>query len=64
MRGILISAALAIGGFSATVDPSQATEQMKRGICIGFMIIPALVVIAGAVILAFGYRLGRENTEK
>ena len=37
---------------------------MKRGICIGFMIIPALVVIAGAVILAFGYRLGRENTEK
>lgn len=64
MRGILISAALAIGGFSATVDPAQATEQMKRGICIGFMIIPALVVIAGAVILAFGYRLGRENTEK
>ncbi|MCC6093553.1 MAG: MFS transporter [Eubacterium sp.] len=57
LRGILINAALAIGGFSASVDPAAATESVKRGICVGFMLMPAIFVLAGACILIFGYRL-------
>ena len=58
MRGILISVALGIGGFSASIDPAAADASVQRGICIGFMIIPAVVVLIGAVILQIGYRLG------
>lgn len=61
MRGILISAALAIGGFSADIDPNTASESVQRGICIGFMIIPAVVIIVGALSLLFGYRLDKES---
>ncbi|MDD3217743.1 MAG: MFS transporter [Lachnospiraceae bacterium] len=61
MRGILIGAALAIGGFSADIDPATASEAVQRGICIGFMIIPAVVIFVGAMVLLFGYRLDREN---
>ncbi len=61
MRGILISAALAIGGFSADIDPATADAAVQRGICIGFMIIPAAVIIIGALVLLFGYRLDKKN---
>lgn len=57
MRGILISAALAIGGFSADIDPAAAGTEVQRGICIGFMIIPAVVIFIGSLTLFFGYRL-------
>lgn len=57
MRGILISAALAIGGFSADIDPAAASTAVQRGICIGFMIIPAVVIFIGSLALLFGYRL-------
>lgn len=60
MRGILIGAALAIGGFSADIDPATAGEAVQRGICIGFMVIPAVVIAVGAVVLMFGYRLDKK----
>ena len=60
MRGILISVALGIGGFSADIDPATASASVQRGICIGFMIIPAVVVILGALLLQFGYRLDKK----
>lgn len=60
MRGILISAALAIGGFSADIAPEAAGPAVQRGICIGFMVIPAVVIIVGAITLLFGYRLDKE----
>lgn len=60
MRGILISTALAIGGFSADIAPEAAGAVVQRGICIGFMVIPAVVIAAGAVILVFGYGLNKE----
>ena len=59
MRGILVSVALGIGGFSADIDPATASAAVQRGICIGFMVIPALVVIAGALFFQFGYRLNQ-----
>ena len=57
MRGILIAAALAIGSFSAEIAPEAATPEMLRGICIGFMVIPAVVVLVGALLFQFGYNL-------
>ena len=60
MRGILIGAALAIGGFSADIDPATAGEAVQRGICIGFMVIPAAVIAVGALVLMFGYRLDKK----
>ena len=60
MRGILISTALAIGGFSADIDPAAASAAMQRGICIGFMIIPAVCIFIGAAVLTFGFRLNKE----
>ena len=64
MRGILISVALGIGGFSADIDPATASAAVQRGICIGFMIIPALVVLAGALCFQFGYRLDQGKPKK
>lgn len=65
IRGILIwkeiSAALAIGGFYADIDPAMADATVQRGICIGFMIIPTVVILIGAAVLAFGYRLDKKT---
>ena len=61
MRGILISACLSLAHFDVGVDPLASTEEMQRGISIGFMILPALVILAGAAILGFGYRLKQED---
>lgn len=63
-RGILISVALAIGGFSADIDPANATVELQKGISIGFMVIPAVAILIGAIVLIFGYRLSNEKLEK
>ncbi|MCQ2509208.1 MAG: MFS transporter [Lachnospiraceae bacterium] len=65
-RGLLISACLAIAGFDASVDYLAAgnealLEGIQRGVCYGFMVIPAVAIFFGALTLAFGYRLGGEN---
>ena len=60
-RGILISACLALAQFNSDLDPSMATPQLQRGISMGFMIIPAVVILIGAIILAFGYKLDQER---
>lgn len=60
-RGILISACLALAQFSSETDPSMASLQLQRGISMGFMIIPAVVILLGAVILAFGYKLDQDT---
>ncbi len=39
----------------------MATPQLQRGISMGFMIIPAVVILIGAVILALGYKLDQER---
>lgn len=61
MRGILISACLALANFNADIDPSVATKELERGISVGFMVLPAIVILAGALLLAFGYRLKQED---
>lgn len=63
-RGILISACLALANFSSEIDPSAAGEQLQRGISLGFMIVPAVVILVGALLLAFGYRLKPAGTNE
>ena len=60
-RGILIPAVLAMGGFDATISAAEASESVRQGICLGFMIIPAVCVALGAIILNLGYKLDKKN---
>ena len=59
-RGLLIAAVLSAVNFDSKIDPSLVTAEFQRGISVGFLIIPAVVVLVGAGILAFGYRLKDE----
>jgi GPH family glycoside/pentoside/hexuronide:cation symporter len=61
LRGILISFSLAIAGFNAEIDAAAASVKLQKGICFGFMIIPAIAILIGAVVLVFGYRLSNEK---
>lgn len=63
MRGILISFCLAIAGFSSEIDAASASVSLQKGICLGFMIIPAVSIFIGALALAFGYRLTNEKLD-
>ena len=68
-RGLLISGCLALGAYtSAMADMSYFTEAnaaelttLQTGVCAGFMIIPAVCVLVGALLLQFGYKLGKNN---
>lgn len=63
-RGLIISACLALASF----DPGNVADvvpvELKTGICVAFMIIPGVVLLAGAIIFGFGYRLTKEKVEK
>ena len=64
LRGIRISACLAIAHFTPGMDASQATVELQKGICLGFMIIPACALLLSAVILLFGFKITREKVEQ
>ncbi|KIR02248.1 Sodium:galactoside symporter [Lachnospiraceae bacterium TWA4] len=63
-RGIIINACLAMGAFSKDIDPAQATDQLKRSICLGFMIIPAVALVVAVLALIFGFRLTKDQVNK
>lgn len=60
-RGIVISACLAIAAFNPSIDPSAATPELMKGICLAFMVIPACALVIGAVLLAFGFKITKEK---
>ena len=64
LRGISISACLAIAHFTPGMDASQATVELQKGICLGFMISPACALLLSAVILLFGFKITREKVEQ
>ncbi len=63
-RGIIISACLAMGSFSADIVAAEASEQLKRAISIGFMAIPAIALIIAVLCLLFGFRLTRDKVNQ
>lgn len=63
-RGIIISACLALAAFDPSIDPSMATVELQQGICIAFMIIPAVALLVAAVLLFAGFKLTKEKVEQ
>lgn len=63
-RGILISGCLSLGAYtSAMADMAYFTEEragelltLQNGVCMGFMVIPAVCILAGALLLLIGYK--------
>lgn len=64
LRGIIIGAVLGAAGFSASIDPAAASLQLQLGICQGFMVIPAIMLVISALLLLFGFRITREKVER
>lgn len=62
-RGVLISAILALAGFNANISAAAATTELQRGISMGFMIVPAIVMVVGTLMLAFGYKLSNDKAQ-
>jgi len=60
-RGIIISACLALGKFSSEIDPATASEELKKAIALGFMLIPAIALVIAVLALAFGFRLTKDK---
>jgi GPH family glycoside/pentoside/hexuronide:cation symporter len=57
LRAAIFTAILAASGFSADIPVEQATVKVKEGICFAFMVVPAIFLIAGALLLIIGFRL-------
>lgn len=64
LKSALLAGCLAIGGFSAAVAVEDASVAMKESICLALMVIPAVLLIVGALVLLFGFRLSKSRVEK
>ena len=66
-RAAIINAGLAAVGFNAAAlrdNPALLTMELKRGITSAFTLIPAGFLIAGLLLLIFGYRLTRAKLDE
>ena len=61
LKGIILPAALAVGGFSAAITAEEASEAMRAGIASALLVVPAVLLFLGALVLLFLYRLTREK---
>ena len=64
LRGIIIGAVLGAAGFSADIDPSMASAALQTGICNGFMVIPAILLLVSAALLFFGFKITKDKVEQ
>ncbi|MCR3923576.1 MAG: MFS transporter, partial [Firmicutes bacterium] len=60
-RGTVIPIVLAAVGFVAGADPATASDALKKGIISVNMVIPGVLALIAACILALGYKLTRER---
>ncbi|MDO4492208.1 MAG: MFS transporter, partial [Lachnospiraceae bacterium] len=60
-RGIIISAGLAMGNFNPDIDPAAASMELKKGVCMAFIVIPAIALVIAAVVMLFGFRLTKDK---
>jgi GPH family glycoside/pentoside/hexuronide:cation symporter len=66
-RPVILNTSLALVGFNAAAiraDPSLVTEALQRNITAAFALIPAIILIIGALIYLFGFRITREQVVK
>lgn len=64
LKSVILTACLAVGGFSATIPENEATVAMKEAICLALMVVPAALLIVGAVLLLVGFRLPKSKLEQ
>ncbi len=64
VRSVIVTACLAVGGFSASIQPGEATEEMKSAICLALMVVPGAVLVVCALLVLFGFRLTKERVEE
>ena len=61
-RGVVINACLAIAHFDAdAVDLSNVSQELESAICMAFMIVPAIALVAAGLFLLLGFRLSKEK---
>ena len=53
-----------MGNFSPDIDQAAASEELKRAISLGFMIIPAAALIIAVVALVFGFKLTKDKVDQ
>ena len=61
VKAVVITACLAAVHFDAQIDPAAATGALKAGVCLPFMVVPAVALIIGALLLIFCFRLTKED---
>ena len=61
VRGAVVAAGLAGTGFKGGMAVADTTPAMMNGITNTFMMIPGIMMIAGAVVLLLGYRLKKSQ---
>lgn len=64
LKSVILTACLAVGGFSASIAVEDATVAMKEAICMALMVVPAILLIVGALVLLFGFRLPKSRLEE
>jgi len=67
-RGIVINACLAAAAFNADalegLSVDQIPVELKKGICVAFMTVPAIALVIAGVVLLFGFRLSKAQVLK
>lgn len=63
IKGIAVSAALALAGFSASVAAEETTRAMQAGIASALLVFPAVILFLGAIVLIFFYPLSKDKVE-
>ena len=61
LKGIILPAALAVGGFSAEIAAENASESMRAGITSALLVVPAVLLLLGALVLIFLFRLSKDR---
>lgn len=64
LKNAILTACLAVGGFSAKIAVDQATVTMKESICLALMVVPAILLLVGAGVLLVGFRLPKSKLEQ
>ena len=64
LKSVVLPAALALSGFSAAVAVEDTTEVMRKGIANTMLTMPAAMLLVGAIVLIFLYRLPKSKVEQ
>ncbi len=61
LRGTIIPAALGAAGFKPTMTYATMTVAQRQGMTLSFALIPGIFLVAGAILLIFGFNLTKEK---